>query len=130
MSGRRSRQKGARGEREAAGELGAVLGIEGRRGCQFAGGPDSPDVALPGSAIHVEAKRVEALQLYAALEQATADAPAHAVPIVWHRRNNKPSVVIVQTDRLADLAAEVVRCRAAAGMDRAGLPLPPLEGNA
>lgn len=82
--------------------------VEIRRGCQFQGGPDSPDVVLDGVPIHVEAKRVESLQLYPALEQATADAPAGKVPIVWHRRNNKPSVVIVQTDRLVELARAVV----------------------
>jgi len=108
MGGRASREKGKRGERQAAAELGAALGVEARRGVQFQGGPDSPDVVLEGVAIHVEAKRVESLQLYPAIEQATSDAPAGKVPIVWHRRNNKPSVVIVETSRLVDLARAVV----------------------
>lgn len=102
--GRMSRQKGKRGEREAAVELGSLLGCTARRGVQYQGGPDSPDVVLDGVAIHVEAKRVEALNLYAALEQATNDAPQGSVPIVWHRRNNKPSVVIVETTNLVQLA--------------------------
>jgi hypothetical protein len=113
--GRMSRQKGKRGERECAAELGQLLGLaEGaaRRGVQFAGGPDSPDVVLDGVAIHVEAKRVEALQLYAAIEQATSDANGN-VPIVWHRRNGKPSVVIVETSRLLELAREIVRASTA-----------------
>lgn len=105
--GRASREKGKRGERECASELASALGIAARRGVQFHGGPDSPDVVIDAP-IHVEAKRVESLQLYPALEQATADAPAGKVPIVWHRRNNKPSVVIVQTDRLVELARAVV----------------------
>ena len=112
--GRMSRQKGKRGERECAAELGQLLGLaEGaaRRGVQFAGGPDSPDVVLDGVAIHVEAKRTERLSLYAAVEQATQDAPAGSVPIVWHRANGRDSVVIVATSRLADLAREVVRAR-------------------
>jgi hypothetical protein len=108
--GRMSRQKGARGERECAAELGQLLGVDARRGVQFQGGPDSPDVVLDGVAIHVEAKRVEALQLYAAIEQATSDADGK-VPIVWHRRNGKPSVVIVETSRLLELAREVMRAR-------------------
>ena len=110
--GRMSRQKGKRGERECAAELGQLLGVEARRGVQFQGGPDSPDVVLDGVAIHVEAKRVEALQLYAAIEQATSDADGK-VPIVWHRRNGKPSVVIVETSRLMELAREIVRSLAA-----------------
>ena len=108
--GSMSRQKGKRGERECAAELGQLLGVDARRGVQFQGGPDSPDVVLDGVAIHVEAKRVEALQLYAAIEQATSDADGK-VPIVWHRRNGKPSVVIVETSRLLELAREVMRAR-------------------
>lgn len=105
--GRASREKGQRGERECAAELAALLNVAARRGVQFHGGPDSPDVVID-AAIHVEAKRVESLQLYPAVEQATADAPAGRVPIVWHRRNNKPSVVIVETARLVDLARAIV----------------------
>lgn len=108
--GRMSRQKGKRGEREAAAELGALLGCTARRGVQYQGGPESPDVVLEGVNIHVEAKRVEALNLYAAVEQAKKDAPPGHVPIVWHRKNGRESVVIVETSRLVDLAREVVKC--------------------
>jgi hypothetical protein len=44
--GRMSRQKGKRGEREAAAELGQLLGVDARRGVQYQGGPESPDVVL------------------------------------------------------------------------------------
>ena len=98
--GRASREKGKRGEREAAAELGAILGVDARRGVQYQGGPESPDVVLPGVPIHVEAKRTERLALWAALEQAKADAPAGSVPCVWHKANRKPSVVIVETEQL------------------------------
>lgn len=108
--GRMSRQKGKRGEREAAAELGALLGCTARRGVQYQGGPESPDVVLEGVNIHVEAKRVEALNLYAAVEQAKKDAPPGCVPIVWHRKNGRESVVIVETSRLVDFAREVVKC--------------------
>jgi hypothetical protein len=108
MSGRASRDKGKRGEREAAAELASVLACEARRGVQYQGGPGSPDVVLEGVAIHVEAKRVERLSLWAAMEQAKADAPAGSVPIVWHRCNRRESVVIVETSRLYELAHTVV----------------------
>jgi hypothetical protein len=111
--GRMSRQKGKRGERECAAELGHLLGVEARRGVQFQGGPDSPDVVLDGVAIHVEAKRVERLQLWAAIEQAAADAPAGKVPVVWHKANRRASVVVVETSRLLELAREIVRASAA-----------------
>lgn len=110
--GSKSKTKGARGERECAAELGELLGIAANRGRQYHGGPDSPDVVLHGCRLHVEAKRVEALALYQAVEQAAADAPADAVPVVWHRRNGKPSVVIVETSRLVALAREIMRVAA------------------
>jgi hypothetical protein len=98
--GRMSRQKGKRGERLAAAELGAILGVDARRGVQYQGGPDSPDVVLDGVPIHVEAKRTERLSLWAAIEQAKADAPEGKVPMVWHKANRRGSVVIVETERL------------------------------
>lgn len=107
--GRAQRDKGKRGEREAAAELGHLLGVDARRGVQYHGGPDSPDVVLDGVAIHVEAKRTERLTLWPAIDQAKSDAPAGAVPIVWHRPNRRASVVIVETARLLELAREVVR---------------------
>jgi len=109
--GRMSRQKGKRGEREAAAELGAILGVDARRGVQYQGGPDSPDVVLDGVPIHVEAKRTERLSLWAAVEQAKTDAPAGSVPIVWHKPNRRGSVIIVETARLAEFVEAVAEAR-------------------
>lgn len=55
-----SRAKGQRGERELADFITAA-GFPARRGQQFAGGPDSPDVVCPGLPFHIEAKRTERL---------------------------------------------------------------------
>ena len=104
--GRMSKQKGKRGEREAAAELGQLLGCHARRGVQYQGSTDSPDVVLEGVNVHVECKRSETLNVYKAIEQATGDAGSK-VPIVWHRRNGTPSVVIVETLRLVELAKEI-----------------------
>ena len=110
--GRASREKGKRGERECATEMAAVFGltygVDARRGVQHQGGPDSPDVVLDGVPIHIEAKRVERLALWAAIEQARADAPPGSVPVVWHKPNRRGSVVIVETCRLLELAQAVV----------------------
>jgi hypothetical protein len=110
-----SRQKGKRGERECAAEMAAVFaltyGVDARRGVQHQGGPDSPDVVLDGIDVHVEAKRVEALNVYKALEQAKTDAGQGKVPIVWHRRNGKGSVVIVDVVDLVALANAIVDAR-------------------
>jgi len=115
--GSKSRNKGKVGEREAAGELGAILGVEARRGVQFQGGPDSPDIVLQGVNLHVECKRTERLSLWAAIEQAKADAPPGVVPAVWHRANRRPSVLIIETSRVVDFAIEILRAK---GMPREG----------
>lgn len=109
--GRMSRQKGKRGERECAAEMKSLLGVSCRRGVQFQGGPDSPDVVLDGVPLHVECKRAESLNVYKALEQAAADAPAHATPVVWHRRNGKPSVLILETHRLLSFVDAIAAVR-------------------
>ena len=70
--GKPSRDKGKRGEREIAGLL-RDYGYDARRGVQYHGGADSPDVVgLPG--VHIEVKRTETLSLYPAMEQAKHDA--------------------------------------------------------
>lgn len=117
--GRMQRQKGKRGERECAAELAALLGgadagVSGRRGVQFQGGPDSPDVVLTHAngervRLHVEAKRCESLNVYKALEQAKADAPEGVPAIVWHRRNGRESVIICATESLAAIAQEIAK---------------------
>ncbi len=98
--GAKSRRKGATGEREWA----AVLrkhGLSARRGVQYSGGPGSPDVVHDLVGVHFEVKRVEALRLYKALEQAQADSDAGgtgAIPVVAHRKNGKPWVVIMYAE--------------------------------
>jgi hypothetical protein len=81
-----SRAKGQRGERELADFLTAA-GFPARRGQQFAGGQDSPDVVCPGLPFHIEAKRTECLNLEAAISQADRDAGGRKPWAVFHRRN-------------------------------------------
>lgn len=86
-----SRQKGARYERELAAAFRAQ-GFDARRGQQYCGANGDADVVgLPG--IHVEAKRVEKLNLYDAMAQAKRDARPGEVPAVFHRRNNSETLV-------------------------------------
>ncbi len=103
MSGRRSRSKGARGERQAARELSRVLGVPARRGQQFSG-VEGKDVVVGLDGLHVEVKRTEKLSLYPAVEQARRDAAAGEVPVVLHRRNGKPWLVILELEQLPELA--------------------------
>lgn len=102
-----SRQKGKRGEREWAKVL-TDMGFRARRGVQFSGGEDSPDVVggFPGT--HAEVKRVEQLNLHAASDQASRDAGAKKVPYVAHRKNGQPWLVTVKAEDLLRFCQAVV----------------------
>lgn len=89
-----SRNKGKRGEAELAKVLRQYGYTGARRGQQYRGSPDSPDVTgIEG--VHIECKRVERLDLYAAMEQSKADAGADT-PVVMHRKNGKPWLVTME----------------------------------
>src|SRR5947199_10355468 len=69
-----SREKGKRGERQWRDELRAN-GYAARRGQQFCGSPESPDVVCEQLRwIHFEVKAVERLNIEEAMEQARRDA--------------------------------------------------------
>jgi hypothetical protein len=104
--GLRSRNKGKVGEREAAAEIQRLFGVEARRGCQYSGSDESPDIVTAIPELHFEAKRCEAFRLYPAMEQAAADA-GDKVPVVLHRANNRPWVAIVRLDDLPRLAVQL-----------------------
>lgn len=92
-----SRRKGAVGEREIAKYLRDHGFTEARRGQQFKGGADSPDVVgLTG--FHIEVKRAERLDLNAAMEQSIRDCGENETPIVVHRRNNDYWKVTMRLD--------------------------------
>ena len=103
--GSMSRSKGKRGERELAAELRRLFGVEARRGVQYHGGSDSPDVVVDLPGIHVEVKRTERLSLYPAMRQAAVDAGADKVPVVCHRQNREEWLAVVRLDDLPKLAA-------------------------
>lgn len=84
-----SKRKGAKGELEFA-KLCSEYGFDSRRTQQYCGNTgDAADiVGLPG--IHVEVKRVEALNINKAMEQSERDAYQkgdNEIPIVAHRKN-------------------------------------------
>lgn len=113
MTSRRknSRTKGKVGELELAHYL-TDRGYPARRGQQFAGGGDSPDVvcpALQGLGAHIEAKRVERLNIDTAIDQCIRDsgglAEAH---LVMHRRNKRPWLVTLPLDEFLALLEPVL----------------------
>jgi Holliday junction resolvase len=96
-----SREKGKRGERQWRDELRAN-GYHARRGQQYAGGGDSPDVVCDElSFFHFEVKAVERLNIEVAMDQARRDqaglgsnaAGAAKMPVVAHKRCHRPWLV-------------------------------------
>lgn len=92
-----SRAKGKAGELELAKVLRSWGLDEARRGVQYRGSSDSPDViGIPG--VHIECKRTERGNLYAWLDQARADATPRRVPLVAHRRSRREWVAILKLE--------------------------------
>ena len=92
-----SRQKGKRGERQWRDELRAN-GYAARRGQQFSGSPDSPDVVCEELAwLHFEVKAVERLNIEDAMDQARRDAGAKT-PVVAHRRSFRRWLVTMEAE--------------------------------
>lgn len=118
-----SRAKGAAGELEAAKEWARVMGGHARRGCQFSGSPDSPDIVSSYPGIHLESKRVEKGNPYCWLAQAVRDA-GDKVPVVLHRRNRQDWVVIL---RLSDVPRFVLEAQAGPKVPEVGGP--PVPGS-
>lgn len=102
-----SRAKGARGERELASAISTTFGIDARRGRQFSGSPDSPDVATGFKNVHIECKRVENLCLSKAYRQAVRDAGSK-IPVVIHRKNNEPWMISYKLEDALALAKEIL----------------------
>jgi hypothetical protein len=104
--GGKSRRKGKRGELEAAAEIRRLFGTEARRGRQYRGTDESPDVLTDIPGVHFEVKRVEAFRLYGAVEQAVEEA-GDQVPVVLHRANRRPWVAVVRLDDLPRLVVQL-----------------------
>lgn len=102
-----SREKGKRGERQWRDELRAQ-GYAARRGQQFSGSPDSPDVVCSDlDWIHFEVKAVERLNIEEAMEQARRDARTGMgngksemgkVPVLAHRRSYRAWLVTMEAE--------------------------------
>ena len=97
-----SKQKGAKFERKIA-EILRGYGYEAERGCQHAGGKDSPDVKHNMPHLHIEAKNVERLNIWNALEQSKRDASEDDMAVVMFKRNRSDIYVAMSLDDFMDL---------------------------
>lgn len=100
-----SNQKGKRGEREWVNWL-KIRGIDARRGQQYKGSSDSPDVVSDLKQFHFEVKRTEKFNLYTALKQATNDAE-EKTPIIAHKKNREKWVIIMDAEDWIKLLPDI-----------------------
>lgn len=102
-----SRQKGKRGELDAAHALERVFSWHARRTQQFKGTSDSSDIEVEETPeAFWEVKRVERLNVCDAMSTAAATAGSK-LPILMHRRNNTDWLVTVRLEDLGRLASTV-----------------------
>lgn len=101
-----SKQKGKRGELELVRKL-KEYGYTTRRTVQYNGKADEGAADLQGlDGIHIECKRVEKLNLYDAMAQASYDAKSNELPTVFHRKNNCEWLVTMKLDDWVKLYRE------------------------
>ena len=94
-----SKRKGSAGERELCEYLTAAGFPAHRNEQKYTGGKGNPDIDAEGlEQLHIEVKRVEKLNVSAAMRQAEADAESRT-PVVIHRRNREQWLI---TMRLQD----------------------------
>jgi Holliday junction resolvase len=88
-------KKGKVGEREWRDRLRAHGYTDARRGQQFSGSNESPDVVCPSlDFLHFEVKRVQNLNVSNAMAQANHDiGDSKKMPIVAHRKNGESWLV-------------------------------------
>ena len=95
-----SKAKGKRGELELSRIL-RGYGFSARRGVQYKGTEDSPDVVgLEG--IYIEVKRVESLNIDKAIDQSIENSGKN-MPSVFHRKNGRPWLVTMKLDDWMEL---------------------------
>lgn len=97
-----SKQKGKRGELEAAKVLRDLGFPEARRTAQYNGKETGSLADIIGvDGVHIEVKRNERLNVNEAMDQAVRDCKDGETPVVMHRKNRTPWLV---TMRLEDWA--------------------------
>ena len=107
-----SKVKGKVGESEFSHYL-QSKGFTARRGVQYSGGTDSPDVICEELGMfHLEIKRTEKLQVYKAIEQAIHDCPKGKYRVVAHRQSRKDWLVILRADDFMEIIKDWLKFRA------------------
>jgi len=99
-----SRQKGKRGELEVV-HLLKSYGFEARRGQQFKGTEDSPDVIHSMKGFFIEVKLRQAFNLHATIHQADMEAADNESALVFHRKNGEAWLVTMYAEDFLEIIA-------------------------
>jgi len=110
--GRGQREKGKRGERQAARAITEAIGVQCRRGVQYQGGAESADLQAEIPGVHWEVKFVEREAVRQWMRQAVEDA-GDGVPVVVHRKSREPWLVTVPLERVYEFALRLAEAVAA-----------------
>jgi|SRR5581483_6142472 len=92
-----SRSKGCRGERQWRDVL-REHGYNARRGAQYSGHSEAPDVICDDLPFHWEVKVVEKLNIRKAMDQAIRDSKRIKYPAVAHKTNHGSWLVTMEAD--------------------------------
>jgi Holliday junction resolvase len=101
-----SRRKGKTGELEVV-KLLRDYGFEARRGQQFKGTADSPDVIHNLNPFYIEVKRRQSVNLYTTLEKADIEKPDGHKSIVFHRKDGKQWLVSMGAEDFLQLMKDL-----------------------
>tara|TARA_R110000824_G_scaffold304593_2_gene492400 strand:- start:182 stop:535 length:354 start_codon:yes stop_codon:yes gene_type:complete len=106
--GRMQREKGKRGEREAAAVITEIFGLEARRTAQRRG-DQTADIDC-GRQVHIEVKRRAGIAAIRWLEQAERDKTKGTVPFVMLREDKDLEwSILVRASQLKGLMVELER---------------------
>ena len=109
MSGLRSRNRGKRGEREAAAHIAWLWNVRARRGRQYAGDPSAPDVVIERAPqLWTEVKLRESLNVASTFERVAEESGDERVPLLLHRRNRSEWLLTLKAADLL-LVRELLR---------------------
>ncbi len=107
QAGRLSKEKGKTGELEVV-HLLKQHGFEAERGQQYHGRGDAPDVVHNMEGLFVEVKRTgKQTALWDAMEQAEDDMNEGDVPVVFHRKDGKKWLAILDADDFLNMMKEL-----------------------
>ncbi len=101
-----SRDKGKRGELEVVALL-KKHGFEARRGQQYEGASDSPDVMHNVTGLYIEVKRREAFNLHAAWLKAEEERRLGQRSAIFHKKNHQPWFVTMEAHAFLSIMREL-----------------------